>query len=153
MPLAFVALRRKGCGSSRKKMFIPSVSNYSFLCNYCCLRDKVRQNTGRNWLAWSWPHCLLFQATMKKLTIYTTQDHFPNTALKGLFHEIFELWFFSSNISPLATGLHPKIFSKTVVNSQRYTSFKSPITPLSHDSAVSTAPLRQNSAVSLTPLS
>jgi hypothetical protein len=38
-------------------------------------------------------------------------------------------------------------------NSPRYSSFKLPITPLSHDSAVSMKSLSQISAMSLTPLS
>ncbi len=64
--------------------------------------------------------------------------------LKRQSHEIFDLWFFSSNVS--------HSFSKTAAKSPRYSSFKLPMMSLSHDSAVSMAPLSQISAVSLTPL-
>jgi hypothetical protein len=61
--------------------------------------------------------------------------------LKGQYHEIFERRFFSSNISPYASNSNPKIVLQKIASLPRYSSFKLPMTPLSHDSALSMAPL------------
>ncbi len=74
------------------------------------------------------------------------------SCLKGQSHEICYLRFLS-NISPEAYDSHPKIVSKRVANLSRYSSFKSPKTPLSHDSAVLLTLLSQIWEVSMTPQS
>jgi hypothetical protein len=57
--------------------------------------------------------------------------------------------FFIKHLPPQTSDSHPKIVSKKVANSPICSSFKSPMTPLSLDSAVSLAPLSHDSAVSL----
>jgi hypothetical protein len=76
---------------------------------------------------------------------------YQSPPLKGTVSRDFRT--FSSNISPKASDSHPKIVLKKLANLQRYSSFKSPMTMLSHDLAVSMAPLSHASEVTLTLLS